>query len=165
MKKIISLCLSIIMLLSFSTTAFAAEYWDESAGSGESQVYAHIYSSYSISIPATIDLRNGEQGAVTLTEANIESGYEVNVYCTNLESNGILLYHTENSSISITCMLTDVDNTIQYDSNTPLVTFVQDDYFQGAITKYFGMHIMDIAKAGDYVGTMEYSFCCEPITE
>lgn len=64
MKKIIALCMSIVMLLSLSTTAFAAEYWDESAGSGESQVYAHIYSSYSISIPATIDLRNGEQGAV-----------------------------------------------------------------------------------------------------
>ena len=53
MKKILALCLSVVMLLSLSTTAFAAEMWDESAGSGETEVYAHIYSSYFISIPAT----------------------------------------------------------------------------------------------------------------
>lgn len=164
MKKILALCLSVVMLLSLSTTAFAAEIWDESAGSGETEVYAHIYSSYFISIPATIDLRNGEQGEITLTDANIEEGYEVNVYCTNIFENGIRLYHTVDSNIGITCVLTDVDNTIQYTSETPLATFVQDDFSQGAITKYFGLHLMDdLSKAGDYVGVMEYSFECSPI--
>lgn len=164
MKKILALCLSIVMLLSFSTTAFAAEYWDESAGSGETEVYAHIYSSYSISIPATIDLRNGEQGEITLTDANIEEGYEVNVYCTNIFENGIRLYHTVDSNIGITCVITNVENTIQYNSETPLATFVQNDFANGAITKYFGLHLMDnISKAGDYVGVMEYSFECSPI--
>ena len=64
MKKILALCLSIVMLLSLSTTVFAAEYWDESAGNGQTEIKAHIYSSYTITIPATIDLSNGEQGEV-----------------------------------------------------------------------------------------------------
>lgn len=164
MKKIIAICLSIVMLLSFSTTAFATEYWDESAGSGETEVYAHIYSSYSISIPATIDLRNGEQGAVTLTYANIEDGYEVNVYCTNFSENGIKLYHVDDAGISIDCIISDTEFSYNYDCNTPLATFVQSDFSNGEITKYFGMQIMnDISKAGDYVGVMEYSFECSPI--
>lgn len=166
MKKILALCLSIVMLLSLSTTAFAAEYWDESAGSGETEVYAHIYSSYTISIPATIDLRNGEQGAVTLTYANIEDGYEVNVYCTNISENGIPLYHVDGTPGSITCVITDSENMYNYSSNDPIATFVQSDFANGEITKYFGMHLMDnIGKAGDYVGVMEYFFECSPIEE
>lgn len=166
MKKIFALYLSIIMLLSLSTTAFAAEYWDESAGNGESEVYAHIYSSYSISIPATIDLSNGEQGAVTLSDANIEEGYAVNVYCTNIYENGIRLQHVKDATSSVVCVITDTDNRIQYTSEMPLVTFVQSDFENGEITKYFGMHLMDnIGKAGEYVGTMQYSFECAPIED
>lgn len=166
MKKILALCLSIIMVLSLSTTALAAEYWDESAGNGETEVHAHIYSSYSISIPATINLSNGEQGAVTLSDANIEEGYAVNVYCTNIHENGIRLQHINDATSSVVCVLTDVDNSIQYTSETPLVTFVQKDFENGEITKYFGMHIMDnIGKAGEYVGTMQYSFECTPIED
>lgn len=164
MKKILALCLSFVMLLPLSTTAFAAEFWDESAGSGESEVYAHIYSSYSISIPATIDLRNGEQGAVTMNDANLESGYKVNVYCTNISENGIRLYHTEDSNISITCTLIDIDNNCNYTSETPIATFTQSELGEGTLTKYFGLEIMDKwSKAGDYVGTMQYSFECAPI--
>ena len=155
MKKILARCLSVVMLLSLSTTAFAAEYWDESAGKGETEVHAHIYSSYSISIPAAINLSNGEQGAVTLSDANIEEGYAVNVYCTNIHENGIRLQHVKDATSSVVCVLTDVDNSIQYTSETPLVTFVQNDFENGEITKYFGMHLMDnIGKAGEYVGTM-----------
>lgn len=153
------------MIASFSTTAFAAEMWDESARSGETEVLSHIYTSYTITIPATIDLSNGEQGAVTLSDANIEDGYEVNVQCTNIFENGIKLYHVDGISGSITCVITDIDYTYNYDSNTPIATFVQRDFANGEITKYFGMHLMDIGKASDYVGTMEYSFECSSISE
>ena len=166
MKKILALCLSIVMLLSVSTTAFAAEYWDESAGSGETEVYAHIYSSYSISIPATIDLRNGEQGAVTLTEANIESGYEVNVYCTNIEDGGIRLHHVDNENNGITVVLMTEDKLYNYTADTPIASFVQSEITSESLTKYFAMEIMDKWNtAGDYVGVMEYSFECSPIED
>ena len=87
------LLLSLTLLASLSTTAFAAEYWDESAGSGKSEVYAHLYSSYTVTIPATIDLRNGEMGAVTVSDANIESGYSVKVYTIN-KNIVVILSHT-----------------------------------------------------------------------
>lgn len=166
MKRLIALLLSLTLLASFSTTAFAAEYWDESAGSGESEVYAHLYSSYTVTIPATIDLRNGEMGAVTVSDANIESGYSVKVYCTNIAENGIRLYHTEDENISITCTLIDLNNNCNYTGETPLATFTQSEFTDATLTKYFGLEIMDRwSRAGDYVGTMQYSFECSPIAE
>lgn len=168
MKKILALCLSVVMLLSLSTTAFAAEMWDKSAGSGETEIHAHIYSSYTITIPATIDLRNGEQGEVTLTNPNIESGYSVKVYCNNIvEEGGIRLYHTTNQNTTLLCSLINLEkNQNIMDSTAPLVTFTQDEVTSEATIKYFGIEVMDtMCTPGDYIGTMQYSFECSPIEE
>lgn len=117
-------------------------------------------------LPATIDLRNGEMGAVTVSDANIESGYSVKVYCTNISENGIRLYHTEDSNISITCTLIDINNNCNYTGETPLATFTQSEFTDATLTKYFGLEIIDRwSRAGDYVGTMQYSFECSPVAE
>lgn len=165
MKKIIALCLSAIMLLSLSTTAFAAEYWDESAGNGQTEIKAHIYSSYTITIPATIDLSNGEQGEVKLSNPNLESGYQINVYCTNLVDSAVRLEKIGVSGESINCYLTSSDGYGVSNDNPLLVSFRQEDITNMDNYKYFSINYNKMGMAGDYTGIMEYSFCCEPITD
>ena len=166
MKKILALCLSFVLLFSLSTTAFAAEWWDESAGSGETTVTGHIYSSYQISIPATIALEyEYTQCPVTISQCNIENGYAVNVYVTNLEDSSIIL-RRGNDNESIRCYLTNEDGYGLTGDNTRLVSFRQSDITNGdSTTKYFTMTYDKMGLPGDYSGIMQYSFCCEPISE
>lgn len=164
MKKILALCISVIMLLSLSTTAFAAEMWDESAGSGETEIYAHIYSSYTITIPATIDLREGGQCEVKLTNPNIEPGYQINVYCTNITNdNAIRLENVNVDGEGINCYLTNVDGMAVTVDDPLLVWFKQSDIINEETIKYFSMTYDRMGMAGDYSGIMQYSFECAPI--
>ena len=164
MKKFIALFLALALLASLSVTAFAAE--DEYAGTGESTVYAHVYSQYNITIPATIDLREGEQGEVTLSNASLEEGYAVNVYVTNKSGNGISLMHTNGIS-TVECMLTNIELNMQASDTTPLVSFKLSDIPQDSSTaiKYFELSTEKYGMPGDYSGTLQYRFVCEPIAD
>ena len=165
MKKFLSLILALVLVASLSVTAFAAE--DESAGTGESTVYAHVYSQYNITIPATIDLRQGEQGEVTLSNAMLETGYAVNVYVTNKATNGIVLTHTNGTS-TMECVLQNAELQMQADNGTvPLVSFKLSDIPQdsSSATKYFELLPEKYGMPGDYSGVLQYRFVCEPIAD
>lgn len=158
MKKVIAIIMSLILILSVSVTAFAE---DLSAGNGESEIKAHVYSQYTISIPAVIDLRNGDIGQVTIDNAMIEDGYAVKVFVNVEDFGGIRLVHT-NGTDSIHCNFSNTENGMVANSENPLVTFVNGDLQQGTATKYFNVQAENYGTPGDYTGTMQYSFECQP---
>ena len=159
MKKVITLVVSLALMMSISTTAFAE---DLSAGNGETEIKTHVYSHYNISIPAVIDLRNGESGQVTISDANIESNYSVNVYVTNTEDfGGILLKHS-NGMETINCSFMNIETNMLANGENPLVSFNDSDIEQGTATKYFEIQADTYGTPGDYTGTMQYSFECQP---
>ncbi len=160
MKKLIAVIMAMVLMSSVSVTAFAAE--DFSAGSGETQIMTHVYSHYSITIPATIDLRNGETGQVTVSDANIEDGYSVNVFVSNTEEfGGIRLIHKDGSS-SINCSFLNTENNMLANSENPLVSFANSDIEQGTATKQFDIQAETYGTPGDYSGIMQYFFECSP---
>ena len=143
--------LALILTASVSVTAFAE---DLSAGSGEIEIQAHIYSHYTISIPEIIDLRNGDMGEVTISDADIEDGYSVKVFLTNATSpNGITLTHTNGIS-TIECSIINIEENTIATENIPIVSFANSDI------KYFSLQPETFGKAGDYIGTMQYRFEC-----
>ena len=163
LKKILALCMAVMMIATCTTTAFA--YEDSSAGSGETQILAHVYSSYLITIPATIDLSQTTSGEVTISEANIEDGYKVDVYITNLNQGGTLtLKNVSDDSFTIDCTFTNSEMDTAVFTDIPLVTFYDTELDVGyqTATKYFDIQVNASGIAGDYEGTMTYSFSCNP---
>lgn len=165
MKKIFALVLSIVMILSCSVTAFA--YEDNYAGSGELEVTGHIYSSYTITIPATINIKDTPICEVTVNDAYIEEGYSLDVFATNLESGFLSLKHTTNQYASTECYIIkyEGDSTVTVSSSyEPIVSFTASDFPNGtSCVKYFGLEMSQWGTPGDYTGTMKYSFSCNPI--
>ncbi len=160
MKKLIASILAMVVMASVSVTAFAAE--DLSAGSGESEIKTHVYSHYSITIPAVIDLQNGEVGQVTISDAMVEDNYSVKVFVTNTEEfGGISLTHS-NGTDSINCSLLNIENNMLANTENPLVSFGNADLQQGTATKYFDIQAENYGMPGDYSGIMQYSFECTP---
>lgn len=161
MKKLLAICLSLVLLATCAPTAFATG--DTSAGSGEVQISAHRYSSYTITMPATINLETTNRGAVTITDANIETGYKVDVFVTNLNNEGALTLTHENGIYGTDCWFTNIEASAAVLSDTPLVSFydAELDPF-GTSTKYFEVHILPYGNAGYFSGTMTYSFSCNP---
>lgn len=162
MKKILALCLSLILLTTCTPTVFA--YEDSFAGFGEMEIIAHVYSSYSISIPATIDLTAGMMGEVTILDANLEEGYKVDVYATNFNENGaITLTNTANSFLTIECRLYNLALSQFASPEVPLVTFNSFEFDgNNTATKNFDIQFAPVGSAGIYSGTMTYSFQCSP---
>lgn len=162
MKKILALCLTLVLLMSCATTVFAVE--DTCAGSGETEISTHLYSTYNISIPAVIDLAAGEIGEVEITFANVESGYKVDVYATNLNENGgITLRLVDDDTYVVNCTLINLEQNACASADVPLVTFCDTELTSyGSAIKYFDIEVDSYGMAGIYSGTMTYSFSCNP---
>lgn len=161
MKKIIAFALVCVMVLGMSTTAFAAEPWDTSAGTGSIDITAHVYSSYQVTIPATINIATqGEQCEISLSEARIEEGYHVDVFCTNLRENSGYTLALTNGASSIDCSFSNAEGKAVTDTE-PLATFAKADITEGLTgSKTFTISAVGFGMPGDYTGTMNYSFGC-----
>ncbi len=164
MKKLIAIIIAVTSLLSIcSVNTFAT-----SSGSGSSTISTRIYSSYTISIPATIEVTEYFNSAtVSIAEVNIEDGYEINVYISNLETldmgEGIKLTHT-NGTNTIGCTFSSTENGAMISSSDmPLVTFSTPEFETSTYSKNFYIYPETFGKAGLYTGTMNYTFDCTPI--
>ena len=166
MKKVLCVLMCAVLLLAMPMTAFAAD--TPYSGQGSSTITYKSYSTCTVSIPETIEI-TGAPTEIVVTNPNIETGYCINVYVTNLNNeNGIYLYHDEfGESITQTCVFT--NNTIggAVSQDNPLLATIEGsgdlaDVLYGDFTA----SIMAIdAKAGSYTGTMQYEIKIEPISE
>lgn len=171
MKKIFTTVLAIILMLSISpTTVQAAEYSeyveaDKNNFEGQTDIDYRVYSSYYVTIPTRIS-EYDSSGTVSVTMDNIEQGYHIEIYITNLDSEGCLTVSSDNGNTGKLNVLHD----------NGLYTVYED----GLVTKFYpgsygyaGTASTDISfanamsgntKAGTYHGTVCFRIECVPDT-
>lgn len=160
MKKIYAFILSCVLLLSVSTTAFA--YDGNYTGWGESELTAYAYSSFTVTIPATVDLTHGG-GQVIVSDADLDAGYQVVVTVTNLNENGnIDMVHKTKEGITSECSLSNSMGTLSAENT--ILAIIKDTDIQSdgnGYADFFGQMVGG-SKAGGYTGTMRYNIYCDP---
>ena len=167
MKKILCMLMCAALLLAVPMTAFAAD--TPYSGQGTSTLTYKSYSSCTVSIPETIEVSSMETPVeIVVTNPNIETGYCVNIYVTNLSEHGYIpLCHDEfGEMVAIECMFTNLEKQSVVYSGTPLASIqgssISSDVFYGQ----FAVSVMSMdARAGSYTGTMQYEIKIEPISE
>ena len=95
-KGIVGALISFALILGMSTAAFASETVQMDEGgyaefNGSSDVDYHVYSTYTVTIPAVINRDTGYTGNVDVTMDNIEEGYHVNAYISNLDDDACIV--------------------------------------------------------------------------
>lgn len=149
MRKVIALLLSIVLLLSMSATAFAADSQICGDGAtGQSTVYYFAPSTYSIVIPETIFIAEGY--TFTATEMNIQPQEQVTVRITNL---------TENDAISISHTKTGETLDLQITglgANQTCAIFSAENLTSSISIGGQIINAGSNPKAGEYTGIMEF---------
>ena len=158
MKKLISALCACTLALTMPLSAYAVD------GSGETVFNAHVYSSYEITIPETVDVDSTTQVPVSLTSAYIENGYSVKVSADNLSMEGLKLLNPNYQYSEYYVSFTNLDtNEIANSENGLLVTFNTSEIVNFSATKYFGVSPGQSLMPGDYTGTLQFSFECTPV--
>lgn len=168
MKKVLCMLMCAVLLLAMPFTAFAAD--TPYSGQGTSTLTYKSYSTCTVSIPETIEVSSMEMPIeIIVSNPNIETGYCVNVYVTNLSEHGYIpLCHDEfGEMVAIECMFTNLQKQATVYNDNPLLASIQgssilSDVFYGE----FAATVMSMdARAGSYTGTMQYEIKIEPISE
>ena len=170
MKRFISLCLVLVLACTMSVTAFAESYGTTSNTEpyywyAETTLSGQIYSSCTVSIPETVYTGAGYSGSVEISNADIESGYEVVIRVTNLSETDTIILSNANNDKTIGCSIKTFEKTLTRQDN--VLSKFRDEVltdtdrtvsaeFQALITENVG------AKAGTYNGTMQFEVMIEP---
>ena len=158
MKKLISALCACTLALTMPLSAYAVD------GSGETVFTAHVYSSYEISIPETVDVDSTSQVPVSLSNAYIENGYSVKVSADNLSIQGLKLSNPNNEFAEYFVGFTNLDiNETANSDNGLLVTFNTNEIVNNSATKYFGIAPGQSSMPGNYTGVLQFSFECTPV--
>lgn len=138
MKRLISIALALLMLCAASVTIYAeANNWGGSAPAGYT-----VMSDYAINIPEYIDLNM--EYRFTAEYLNIRADEQVDVYITNLENGCLTMTDGNGKTASVRIAGTQDDR---------IAIFT--DYLE-SIVGFWGEG--DNLKAGDYSGTVEFTF-------
>lgn len=160
MKKILALLIAIVCILSCTLTVNAASFITDSEGSMEIQY--HSYSNYTITLPTWSD---GLSGYVELRDGEIEDGYRVEVYATNLNEDGYLpITYVDNPErvgyLSIIGRSYNGETWVVTADNPMLCYFESGDYGD-YVSQHFTMDVVDKLKPGDYSGILCYRVTCQ----
>lgn len=154
-KKMLSVICALAVASALPLSVSAAD------GSGETVFNAHVYSSYEITIPETVDVDSTSQVPVSLSNAYIENGYSVKVSADNLSMQGLKLSNLNYEYAEYYVGFTNLDtNETANSDNGLLVTFNTNEIVNNAATKYFEITPGQSLMPGDYTGTLQFSFEC-----
>lgn len=153
MRKSIALLLLATTLLLPCKNTFASEAYIDTALQNEyetsMQVSCRQYSHYSVSVP--IELPEGNEGHVSVTDASFENGFHLDMFVSNLnEENKIVLANSDGDEITATV---NVDNAV-VSRDFPACTFTGN----GIHTISYNKDWTANAKAGIYDGTICFKF-------
>lgn len=158
------LCLSLLTVSSVSVLAYGNDGY---YGEGQATIKARQYSTFMVNIPETINAENYEDNQISVTEADLETGYAINIYVTNLNgNNGITLYNDEDNTKTARFLVSNCDtgNQLVLRENYNLLASFKDteiDNESASASKNFIGSIQTADKAGTYTGVMNYEIRCE----
>ncbi len=160
MKKFISLALSLVLVCSLGTTAFAAEITnDTEQQSAQSELVYNLDTSYCIMIPEQIDASTGaytfEAGYINVSEAE-----QVTVRMSGVDEVSCLSLYNENGD-ELRCGVSYNNSTITH--NYVVAEFTDSVMANGALQinpqLYGTAH-----RTGAYSGIFEFTVSVEPRT-
>lgn len=162
MKKFLSIFTMLAVLMT-TTPALASDMLvNTSQGDfiGQTDISYRVYSSYYVSIPTSINA-DDTYGEISVSMANVESGYHVSVYITNLTETGKITVTSESGNTGY--LQVTRDNGLYNVGTDGLVTeFYQSDYTDGGIaTTNIGFDSAgELMKPGLYNGTVCFRIEC-----
>lgn len=141
MKKFLCFALSMVMLLSCSVTAFAAELQYEDA-TGQAAITYQVDSSYCVIIPETVDAFYGFQ--LSASFMNITEAEQVNVSVNG--ANSIPMTNDEGDTFNLRLNLNGRDHVAEFVKNQTISDFTVFGEPDGG----------NMPAAGYYTGTVEF---------
>lgn len=168
MRKILATVFATVVLMTmFTTTAFADEYVDTQENPSyetQTEVYYHAYSTYTVSVPVCME--EGQVYDITADVSNIENGYTLEAYVTNMDENGeipleFINYERPEATGKIQ-VITSEYNTIDY--NTGWIGTFFDAQGGSMATVGVGYNVSEAPTvAGDYKAVICFRFDCQMI--
>ena len=145
--------------------SYLGDFWGDDA-TGDMEITGHFNSSCVISIPETVDATiQGTNAKVTFSEIDLEEGYKVAVYVTNIiDERYIQIPHTSRINTFANCIIySDYRSTFltQEDNMLASLEYYAEGY-GNTEQRDFTVTLVN-GPAGNYRGTMQYEVKIEPI--
>lgn len=179
MKKILSLLIALAIVLSIgvlnatpvSADAGNADYYgsmdgSNEYGSGQIEVTHRAYSSFQLEIPLYAD--SMMPNTITAYYPNLEDGYQIEIYVTNLNEDGTLNMTHSSGEVS-TMVLYNVNDCLHLSYQNPLLaSFAMEDFnntYSASSEFYIQQGENFNMKAGTHTGVICYRIECNPISQ